>query len=290
MKKTAERGVALVIAGSLALCMPVAGFLAPAVAHAETGTGAAQDPIAIRNGMYKVSASMADPTGLNMIKIDGDEAYLIAKNGKTSLRFKMGGTGIDYLYTDSNGQSAIAAGKSKWLKPVSVYEKSAKEETTGELVEKYYFTIPVTVTSAGSVTIPLCAHSKAQNRWYNGRDITFAYTANEKSVTSSLKAGKVKIKKAASKKKKTAVITWKKLSKNVTRYEVRYSLKKSFKKAETVKTKAYEEDEFGELKAVTSTTVKKLKRGKRYYVQVRAYNWISDSYGAWSAKKSVRVK
>lgn len=90
----------------------------------------------------------------------------------------------------------------------------------------------------------------------------------------------VKIKKAVSKKKKTAQITWKKVS-GATGYEVRYSLKKSMKKS---KTKS--------VKNVQKAVIKKLKAGKTYYIQVRAVKTESGkkSVGKWSSVKKVKVK
>ncbi len=44
-------------------------------------------------------------------------------------------------------------------------------------------------------------------------------------------------------------------------------------------------------KSATSKTVKKLKSGKTYYVQVRAYKVVNGVkvYGKWSKKKKVKV-
>lgn len=94
------------------------------------------------------------------------------------------------------------------------------------------------------------------------------------------KLASVKIKKAVSKKKKTAQITWKKVS-GATGYEVRYSLKKSMKKS---KTKS--------VKNVQKAVIKKLKAGKAYYIQVRAVKTESGkkTVGKWSGVKKVKVK
>ena len=94
------------------------------------------------------------------------------------------------------------------------------------------------------------------------------------------KPAAVKIKKAVSKKKKTAQITWKKVN-GATGYEVRYSLKKNMKKS---KTKS--------VKNVQKVTIKKLKAGKTYYIQVRAVKTESGkkSVGKWSSVKKVKVK
>lgn len=63
-------------------------------------------------------------------------------------------------------------------------------------------------------------------------------------------------------------------------YEIQYSTNSSFKGAKS--------------KKVTSTnyTITRLKKNKKYYVRVRAYvkSGKKYSYGAWSAKKSIKVK
>ena len=93
---------------------------------------------------------------------------------------------------------------------------------------------------------------------------------------SKLKAGRKKI-----------TIYWKKPSaanlKNITGYQIRYSLKSSMKSAKTVLIKKNK---------TTSTTVKKLKAKKKYYVQVRTYKLSGGQkyYSSWSGKKSVKTK
>lgn len=81
---------------------------------------------------------------------------------------------------------------------------------------------------------------------------------------------------------------------NVTRYEVRYSKNKSFKKG-TYKTKKVN----AAVNAYTtqSTTLSGLNSGYTYYVKVRAVKEVYNDYGKkltyygkWSAWKSVRVK
>ena len=70
---------------------------------------------------------------------------------------------------------------------------------------------------------------------------------------------------------------------NAKGYEVRYSIKKNMKKAKVVK--------LSEKK--NSTLVKKLKKNKKYYFQVRAYTLDSTGekvYSSWSKKVSVKTK
>lgn len=67
-----------------------------------------------------------------------------------------------------------------------------------------------------------------------------------------------------------------------TGYQIRYSTKKSMKKAKYVTAKNY----------VKSKKVKKLKAKKKYYVQARTYTVIDSVtyYSKWSAKKTVKIK
>lgn len=82
-------------------------------------------------------------------------------------------------------------------------------------------------------------------------------------------------------KKAQVKVTWKKQA-AAGSYEIRYALKKNMKNAKTVKVNGKK----------SSITIKKLKSGKRYYIQVRAVkkNGTAVKKGAWSTKKSVRVK
>ena len=84
--------------------------------------------------------------------------------------------------------------------------------------------------------------------------------------------------------KKSAKLTWKKIKTNNKGYQIRYSTKKSMKKAKTTTVKSYK---------TYKKTIKKLKKGKKYYFQIRTYNSMKGQktvYSSWSAKKSVKVK
>ena len=77
--------------------------------------------------------------------------------------------------------------------------------------------------------------------------------------------------------------TWKKASSQTTGYQIKYSTNKDFKKAKTKKVKGIKK---------TSTTVKKLKNKKTYYVSVRTYKVVKGKtyYSNWSASKKVKTK
>ena len=81
---------------------------------------------------------------------------------------------------------------------------------------------------------------------------------------------------------KKAQVTYKKVS-NAKGYEVQYSTDKKFKK--DVKVKKVNAK-------TTKVTLNKLKKGRKYYVRVRAYRVDEDDNrvdGTWSESKSVKI-
>ena len=94
---------------------------------------------------------------------------------------------------------------------------------------------------------------------------------------------KTKMKKQAS----AGKLTWQKQT-GVTKYEILYSTSKSFAKSKT-KTKTVKG-------SLTKTTLKNLKKGKTYYVKIRALTETTDTReykrtmtGAWSAVYKISV-
>ena len=86
-------------------------------------------------------------------------------------------------------------------------------------------------------------------------------------------------------KKKTIIVKWKTVT-GAKGYEIQYSLGKKFPTGNKTKTKTVKSAK------KTSLTIKKLKKGKTYYVRVRAYNLDGKKkvYSAWSTKKKVKIK
>ncbi|MBR5438432.1 MAG: hypothetical protein IKV21_05875, partial [Clostridia bacterium] len=83
---------------------------------------------------------------------------------------------------------------------------------------------------------------------------------------------------------KQLTATWKTVS-GATGYEVAYSTSKKFTSKTTKKVKV------NDAKTVKKT-IKKLSKGKTYYVKVRAYKTVNKKpvYGAYSSVKSIKVK
>ncbi len=102
-----------------------------------------------------------------------------------------------------------------------------------------------------------------------------------KNKTKVSKPAKVTGLSVKNKKSKQLVIKWKK-QKKADGYQIQTALKKNFKKGKKSKT-AYK----------NQLIWKGLKKGKKYYVRVRAYTYDADyhkKYGTWSAVKEIKIK
>lgn len=112
----------------------------------------------------------------------------------------------------------------------------------------------------------------------NGKTDTFYGNYATVNATMPLTAPKLKV----TAKKKSFTANWDKNA-SLNGYELQYSTAKNFKGAKTVKIK----------KGSTATsTVKKLKGGKTYYVRIRSYKTVNGktNYSPYSATASVKVK
>ncbi|MBE5775709.1 MAG: fibronectin type III domain-containing protein [Clostridiales bacterium] len=81
---------------------------------------------------------------------------------------------------------------------------------------------------------------------------------------------------------KQVTLKWKS-QKNITGYQIEYSVKKDFSVSKKVTVK----------KAKTlTTTIKKLKAGTKYYVRIRTYTTVKKKnyYSTWSKAKAVKTK
>ena len=88
--------------------------------------------------------------------------------------------------------------------------------------------------------------------------------------------------KLVSKKKRTLIAKWKRISK-ATGYQLQVSTNSKFKKAKKYTLKGNKS---------VKKTVKKLKSKKKYYVRVRAYRKYKGKtyYSKWTKKKAIRIK
>lgn len=159
------------------------------------------------------------------------------------------------------------------------FSNKYKNLSGGKLTHKSSNKKVATVNSKGSVTFKgigetAITTTQAATNYYAKSSATYTLKIVPDTPTiKTIKAGKGSLR-----------VSWRKLSaKQSSGYEVRYATTKSMKKAvkKTVK---------GAKKS--SLKVSKLKRGKRYYVQVRTYKKVGGKmyYSSWSKAKAVKTK
>ena len=133
------------------------------------------------------------------------------------------------------------------------------------------------VTIVGKGTVTITVHADANDN-FNAGDASVTFTVSAKNTLA--KVTKVK---AKAKGKKKVKVTWAAAKDGRSGVQIRYSYKKNMKKAKTVTVKNAK---------AAKKMLKKLKRGKKVFIQVRAYKKTGNqkTYGAWSAKAKVKVK
>lgn len=115
---------------------------------------------------------------------------------------------------------------------------------------------------------------------------TSAYKKATTTLTIIVVPQKETVKSLKSTKKAQLTVSWKKDSK-ASGYQIQYSTNKNFKNAKTVVVKK---------NSTTSQTIKKLTKGKKYYVRVRAYKTVKvdgknvSKYGSFSSVKTIKVR
>ena len=102
---------------------------------------------------------------------------------------------------------------------------------------------------------------------------------NSDKISGKKTLSKVILQVPKNKKGRKLVVRWNAV-KDAKGYQLQYALNKKFKKKKSVQTKK------------TKYTIKKLKKKKTYYIQVRAYkmNGKKKVYGKWSTVKKVKIK
>jgi len=191
---------------------------------------------------------------LTLGKVDGLKAkkVKVAKKSEITLTWTSLGDGVKYEVYIKNGK--------KWTKLTTTSKTSYTVKKDGKKKylkadKEYQFRVRAVVD-----------------------DIKGKYSSTLKvetipsTATLKLKAGK-----------KQLTASWSKVS-DISGYEVQYSTSKKFSKktTKTVKVK----------KSSKKTTIKKLKKGKKYFVRIRTYKTVDGKkiYSGWSTVKNVKVK
>ncbi len=204
------------------------------------------------------------------------------------------------VYTCSCGDSYTVTGKSvlKLKKPTSLKTKAVKVASKNKStltvawnkvdgaekyeVERYVGKKWKKVKTVSGTSLKISKLTAGKSYKFRVRAVVGA----NKSAWSTYTAKVVPLKPTLTLKsgKKQLTANWKSVA-NITGYEVQYSTSKKFAKktAKTVTVK----------KAKTKKTViKKLRKGKKYFVRIRAYKTVGNKkiYGAWSTVRNVKVK
>ncbi|MCR5665264.1 MAG: fibronectin type III domain-containing protein [Eubacterium sp.] len=180
------------------------------------------------------------------------KAATCCKTGNREYWYYTDSDGTTHYYTDSAGANEVTKSSltlSKSATNHASYGTSVKNKKAATYFDKGY---------TGDKVCNGC-----------GKVISSGKTIAKKTLS------KVNVKSLKAKKGKKMKVTWAK-NKDATGYIVQYATNKKFKKAKSVTVKGAKK---------TSTTLKKLKAGKKYYVRVIAYKT-----GKNASKKKVTVK
>ena len=198
-----------------------------------------------------------------------------------------GKTGCDYFLFSTYYQENLPG-------TVTVVKDTPEnKERRRNLAHSRLFGNDIKMVYTGRKITPVNALILAQQMLSEGRDFTVNYSNNvkvgkakatvtgrspyygSKTFTFTILPKQVPIKKLKAG-KKSFTVTWKKMTKEVTGYQIQYSRDRDFRKG--VKTITIKD------KKVTTKKVKKLKSGKKYYLRIRTYKKVGKKkyYSYWS--------
>ena len=141
--------------------------------------------------------------------------------------------------------------------------------TEGKQLSSKYYTVS---KSSGRKNVGKYKYTITFKNGYTGKK-TLYFTINPKPTKlTSLKKGS-----------KRFTAKWKKVSAQASGYQIRYSMKSSMSGSKVLTVKSYK---------TTSKKITRLKKKKKYYVQIRTYKTVSKVkyYSGWSGKKTIVTK
>lgn len=201
------------------------------------------------------------------VTLSGDSFEYTSKEIKPTVTVKSSTSTLkkDKAYTVTYSNNVSAGTGKVTVKGIGDY--------TGTVVKTFTITAPKTSSSTGSNTTV----GNSGNSSSGKNNVSGSSSLNYKTTVTS--PAKVKSLKVKNNKSKKAKLTWKNVS-GANGYQIIYSTSKKFKNSKSKYT------------GKTKCTVKKLKKGKKYYFKVRAYKKVNgvNYYGNWSARKKVKIK
>ena len=141
--------------------------------------------------------------------------------------------------------------------------------TEGKQLSSKYYTVS---KQSGRKNVGKYKYTITFKNGYTGKKTVY-FTINPKPTKlTSLKKGS-----------KRFTAKWKKVSAQASGYQIRYSMKSSMSGSKVLTVKSYK---------TTSKKITRLKKKKKYYVQIRTYKTVSKVkyYSGWSGKKTVVTK
>ncbi len=251
----------------------------------------------------KGGAKLTYKSNNKSITVDKNGKVTVAKNyiGKATITISAAATtnynaAVKQIYVTINPTgtklSSVASAKTgqltiKWAKNAAVTGYQVQYATSG----KFNGAKTLNVKSNKTVTRTLSKLKEKQKYYVRIRTYKTVGKVNYYSAWSAAKSATVKGVTAPAAVKLTSVksakagemtVKWGKNAK-AGGYQLQYATAKNFKSAKTVAVKKAK---------TTSTTIKKLTKGKKYYVRVRTYQKVSGKtyYSAWSGSKNVTIK
>jgi len=242
-------------------------------------------------GSFDVGASS---TGDGILTYSSSNRNVAKVNGRTGRVRIMGAGTADIVIRASETQEYQKASKTIKL---TVRKADAKLKVSKKSYHKVYGAKAFKLGVSSKAALSYTSSSKKTAVVKNGKVVIKAcgtavitvsvndknYNNASQKITIKIRPKKASVKKALSKKAGQITVTWKR-QKEAAGYVVQYSTDKSFeKKVKSVEIKK---------NRVTKTTIKKLSKGKKYYVRVKAYtkNGSKKAYGTVSRVKRVSVK
>ncbi|MCQ2524644.1 MAG: fibronectin type III domain-containing protein [Lachnospiraceae bacterium] len=240
-------------------------------------TGKAIKPsVTVKNGNVTVDKSKYSVTYTNNTKV-GTATATVKANAGSGLK---GSKTVNFKITKAKNvikvNDSIAKAVSSKNQSFNLNAKASFGSLTYKSNNKN-----VTVSKTGKVTI-------AKN-FIGAAKITIDvkgtsnYSAASKAVNISVNPSKISVAKLTNPSKGAIKVSWK-ANEKLSGYEIQYTNDSKFKK--TVKTVKINKA------TVNEKEIKNLKKGKTYYVRIRAYKTISGKkyYSDWSAAKSIKIK
>lgn len=233
----------------------------------------------VKDKDYRVSYSSNTNCGRGLIRITGIGDY----SGMKATR--------SFLITPSKMSTPSIASGGRKATSLNVKWSELGGKPSGYILEReqnYAWATVADITSPSKVSYAVKSLSANSNYRFRVRAYKtigrIRYYGSTSNVLSTYTVPKTPAMKPLKSKKSVVTVSWGKVS--CSGYEIQYSTNKSMKGAKTTTASS----------SSTSKKMKSLKKGKKYYIRVRAYKKVTNNgkvkyyRSPWCTKKSITVK